>query len=160
MQAGVGRESRIDRCGWRVVASRAVEPGAQCDGCDAERWDAHDPNPAGRWKGDNRNNRHWVWAHARGVRAHFYSLLHQQAAWNRAGTGDCAVGGERSRRKNQRAERTETRDNIRDRATGESWGAGTGHWRAERKRDRGTASRLKVARRTVATQSPSLDRRR
>ena len=54
----------------------------------------------------------------RGVRAHLHSLLHQQAARNRAGPGDRAVGGQRSRWKNQRAERTRAGDDIRDRTAG------------------------------------------
>ena len=57
---------------------------------------------------------------AGGVRANLYSLLHEQAAWHRAGAGDRAVGGQRSWRKNQRAERAGTRDDICDRVAGAS----------------------------------------
>ena len=39
---------------------------------------------------------------------------------NGTGPGDCAVGGERSWRENQRAERTGARDDIRDRVAGKS----------------------------------------
>ena len=48
---------------------------------------------------------------AGGVRANLHSLLHEQAAWHRAGAGYCAVGGERSWRKNPacRASRAEGR---------------------------------------------------
>src|SRR6202790_1871220 len=44
-----------------------------------------------------------------------HSLLHDQAAWHGSRTGDCAVGGERSRRKNCRRKHEGKRNHVSDR---------------------------------------------
>src|ERR1700686_5456246 len=44
-----------------------------------------------------------------------HSLLHDQAAWHGSRTGDCAVGGERSRRKNCRRKHEGKRNHGSDR---------------------------------------------
>src|SRR6202049_4737995 len=44
-----------------------------------------------------------------------HSVLHDQAAWHGSWTGDCAVGGERSRRKNCCRKHERKRNHVSDR---------------------------------------------
>ena len=60
-----------------------------------------------------------------------YSLLHEQAARHRAGAGNCAIGGERSRRKSPGAKRAGARHDICDRA---AEGSGAERWMNVRQR--------------------------
>src|SRR6267142_382514 len=46
-----------------------------------------------------------------------HSLLHDQAAWHRARAGDCAVGGERSRRQEFCRKHKRKRNHVSDRIT-------------------------------------------
>src|ERR1700736_3343466 len=46
-----------------------------------------------------------------------HSLLHDQAAWHGARAGDCAVGGERSRRQDFRRKHKRKRNHVQDRIT-------------------------------------------
>ena len=88
-----------------LLASGGLQSCAERDGRDARGRYTH---IAHSWRPSEsfyRGIRHRFWNDSRGVRTDFHSVLHEQTAWHWTGTGDCAVGNQRSWRQSQRAKR-------------------------------------------------------
>ncbi len=96
------------------AASRAEQSGAEFAGRDAFRRNADGANRAQRRYGARGDFGYRRRADFRRMREIIYAVLHDEAHGYRAGTGDCAVGGERSFRENFGGERSGTWRDIPD----------------------------------------------
>ena len=92
--------SRERDCRPRTDTARSAQPGVERAGRHAQRWNAHHSyakhQRCGRKPRGDRGIGHWRRTDAGGVRALVHAVLHHQAARHRPGSGDRAIGGERS----------------------------------------------------------------
>ncbi len=161
------RSAADDRCGCGVAASRVSEPGAQRGGRDADGGHADAAHFRARQQCADRDCRHGQRTEPGRVRAAVYAVLHDEASRHRAGTGDRAVGDQRSSRDHSRFQRRRPGHDLSHRVAAAAGGqASCAHGRRYRRAENGDA--VCITGRgvglnrglKVASQSASADRRR